>query len=98
MTIPSIRDVNVKGKRVLVRVDFNVSVTGDSEIANDNRIREAVPTIQYLIRQKATVVLLSHLGRPKGGPDPALSLSCVAKRLGELLKRDITFVDNYIEP
>lgn len=98
MHIPTIDKMSVAGKRVLMRVDFNVSVTGDSKIANDNRIREAIPTIQHLVRQKATVILLSHLGRPKGWSDPALSLACVAKRLEELLNHDVLFVDNYLEP
>jgi phosphoglycerate kinase len=80
----SVRDAEVAGRRVLVRVDFNVPLDG-GEVADDMRIRAALPTIELLRERGAALVLAAHLGRPKGKPDPALSMAPVAKRLGELL-------------
>ncbi len=96
MELPSITDIDVHKKRVIVRVDFNVSLTAENEIANDTRIREAIPTIELLISKGATVVLLSHLGRPKGEIHPNLSLECVSKRLSALLKKDVVFFREYV--
>ena len=85
MNKKSIRDVDLGGKRALVRVDFNVPLDDKQAITDDTRIRAAVPTIQYLLEQGASVVLMSHLGRPKKGPSDDLRLDPVARRLEELL-------------
>ncbi|HEY8424891.1 MAG TPA: phosphoglycerate kinase [Limnochordales bacterium] len=81
----SVEAIDVQGKRVLVRVDFNVPMDDQGRITDDKRIRASLPTIQYLLRHGARVVLMSHLGRPKGKPDPRYSLRPVAQRLEELL-------------
>ena len=85
----TIEDVDVAGKRVLVRVDFNVPQDETGRITDDRRIRAALPTIQYLMAHQARVVLASHLGRPKGGPEPKYSLQPVAARLSELLGQPV---------
>jgi len=84
----SMRNMDVAGKTVLVRVDFNCPLK-DGEVADDNRIQAALPTIKYLVEKDAKLVLMSHLGRPKGEPDPKLSLAPVAKKLGEILGREV---------
>jgi len=85
----TIEDINVSGKRVLVRCDFNVPLK-DGVITDENRLKGAIPTIDYLVKNGAKVILCSHLGKAKG-PDPALSLLPVAKRLSELLGREVIF-------
>ena len=87
----TIEDVPVKGKRVLVRCDFNVPMDENKNITDDTRIRTALPTIQYLVDNEAKVILISHLGRPKGEPNKKYSLEPVAKRLAELLQKDVIF-------
>ena len=94
----TVRDVDVRGKHVLVRVDFNVPLDDAGHITDDTRIRAALPTIQYLLDQGAAVVLMSHLGRPKGKPDPKYSLRPVAARLGELLGRPIEMASDCAGP
>jgi phosphoglycerate kinase len=91
----SIRDFAVGGKRVFMRVDFNVPLKGGT-ITDDTRITSSLPTIKHALDHGATVVLASHLGRPKGKPAPEFSLKPVAARLGELLKRQVTFADDCI--
>jgi phosphoglycerate kinase len=91
----SIRDLDLAGKRVFVRVDFNVPVK-DGRIGDDTRIRASLPTIEYALAKGATVVLASHLGRPKGKPNPALSLRPVADHLAALLKRPVVFAEDCV--
>lgn len=92
--IKSLRDVEIKDKRVMIRVDFNVPMDEEGEITDDTRIREAIPTINYCIDNEASsIILVSHLGRPKG-KDPEFSLKFVLKRVERLLSRDVVFVDN----
>lgn len=86
----SVDDINVKGKRVLVRCDFNVPLQ-EGRITDENRLVAALPTIQKLIKDGGKVILCSHLGKPKGEPKPELSLAPVAKRLAELLGRPVEF-------
>jgi len=93
----SIRDLDLKGKRVFMRVDFNVPLApGGQEITSDKRIRAALPTIQYALEQGAALVLASHLGRPKGKPNPEMSLKPVAQRLSELLGRPVAMAPDCV--
>ncbi|WPX07554.1 triose-phosphate isomerase [Anaerocellum danielii] len=92
----TIRDIDVSGKRVLVRVDFNVPQDENGNITDDRRIREALPTIKYLIDHNAKVILVSHLGRPKGKFDPKYSMAPVAKRLSELLGKEVVLAKDVI--
>lgn len=87
----TVEDINVKGKRVLVRVDFNVPMK-DGVITNDNRIQAALPTINKLVKDGGKVILCSHLGKPKNGPEAKFSLKAAADRLGELVDTKVTFV------
>ena len=92
----TIEELNLKGKRVLIRVDFNVPLDDNLNITDDRRIREALPTINFAIDEGARVILCSHLGRPKGKPDLRFSLSPVVKRLMRLLDKEVGFVPDCI--
>lgn len=96
MNKKTVEDLEVSGKRVLVRCDFNVPQDENGEITDDRRIREALKTIQYLLAHNAKVILTSHLGRPKGEFNPKYSLKPVAKRLSELLGQDVKMADDVI--
>jgi len=97
MNKKTIKDVDVTGKRVLIRVDFNVPLDND-QVTDDRRIRAALPTLQYLLDHGASLVLMSHLGRPKDAPDPKFSMGPVAARLSELLGRPVQKLDDCVGP
>ena len=93
----SVKDAEVQGKKVLLRCDFNVPLDKKTgEITSDKRIVAALPTIQYLLENGAAVIACSHLGKPKGEWKPELSLTPVAKRLSELLGKDVIFAKDII--
>ena len=92
-TIETLGDL--RGKRVLVRSDFNVPLDGET-ITDDGRIRAALPTLQALVDQGARVIVMAHLGRPKGAPDPKYSLAPVARRLGELLGAEVALAGDLV--
>ena len=102
MSYLSIRDLDLRGKRVFIRVDFNVPLQkgerGDMEITSDKRIRASIPTIQYALDHGAGVILASHLGRPKGKPNPEMSLKPAAARLSELLGRPVQMAPDCVGP
>src|SRR5207302_1637794 len=97
MTKLTINDLDLKGKRVFIRVDFNVPLK-DAIVTDDTRIRETLPTLRLAIQKGARLVLASHLGRPKGGPDPKYSLRPAAKKLEELLGRPVAFGKDCVGP
>jgi phosphoglycerate kinase len=94
----SVRNLDLKGKRVFVRVDFNVPMSESGAITDDTRIRQTLPTIEYCIGEGARLILASHLGRPKGKPHPKMSLAPVAKHLGDLLRRPVLFAPDCVGP
>ena len=93
MAIRSVKDLPAEGKRVFLRVDFNVPLTPARGVADDSRIRASLPTIQHLLERGSRLVVASHLGRPKGAPDPAYSLEPVGARLAELLGMEVLLTD-----
>src|SRR5437016_13090840 len=98
----SIRDLDLQGKRVFIRVDFNVPLErndqGAMEITSDKRIKASLPTIQHALDHGAGVILASHLGRPKGKPNSEMSLTPVAARLEQLLKRQVKMAPDCMGP
>ena len=89
----TVKDIIVKDKKVIVRCDFNVPMI-DGAITDDTRIKAALPTIEYLIAEGAKVILMSHMGRPKGEPKMEFTLAPVAERLSQYLKKDVKFVSS----
>ncbi|MDD5084871.1 MAG: phosphoglycerate kinase [Candidatus Omnitrophica bacterium] len=96
MNKQTIKDVDIKGKRLLIRADFNVPLDKNGEITDDTRIVETLPTIRYAIKQGAKIILMSHLGRPKGGPDPAFSLKPVAAYLTKALNKNVELLPDCV--
>ena len=94
----TIRDVDIRGKRLVIRTDFNVPLDSQGRITDDTRIRETLPTLQYALKRQAKLVLVSHLGRPDGKRNPTYSLKPVAGRLSGLLKVPVEFLDDCIGP
>lgn len=92
----SVRDLPIKGKKILLRVDFNVPLDENQNITDDTRIRESLPTIKYILDNGGIPIIASHLGRPKGKFDPKQSLKPAAKRLGELLNREVKFAPDCV--
>src|SRR5215475_13728362 len=97
MSKKTVNRIDVKGKRVLMRADFNVPLES-AKITDDRRIVQALPTIKNIIDRGGRLILISHLGRPKGGPEPKYSLKPVAQRLGELLGKPVKFAGDCIGP
>jgi phosphoglycerate kinase len=97
MNKKTVKDIDLKGKRVLMRVDFNVPMQA-GKVTDDKRIKASLPTIQYVLEQGASVMLMSHLGRPKGGPDPEFSLKPVAEVLAGLLGKPVQMAPDCVGP
>ncbi len=93
----TVKDIDLKGKRVLMRVDFNVPMA-DGKVTDDKRIKAALPTIQYVLDQGASLMLMSHLGRPKGGPEPEFSLKAASEALAALLGRPVQMAPDCVGP
>src|SRR5262249_9364044 len=95
-----VRDIDVTGRKVLVRVDFNVPQAADGAISDDRRIRSALPTLRSILERGGSLILVSHLGRPTGDPtaDALFRLDPVAKRLAELINRSVVKVDDTVGP
>ncbi|HUH97968.1 MAG TPA: phosphoglycerate kinase [Anaerolineales bacterium] len=97
MNKKTVKDIDLKGKRVLMRVDFNVPMQ-DGKVTDDKRIKASLPTIQYVLDQGASLILMSHLGRPKGGPDPEFSLRAASQVLASLLGRPVKMAPDCVGP
>ncbi len=97
MNKKTVKDIDIKGKRVLMRVDFNVPMA-DGKVTDDKRIKAAMPTIQYVLDQGASLILMSHLGRPKGGSDPEFSLRAASEALASLLDRPVQMASDCVGP
>lgn len=95
-TKKTIRDIDLEGKKVLVRADYNIPIDDDGKLGDDYRIQQSLPTIKFLLEKNCKIIICSHLGRPKGPDDKTTSLEPVAKRLGELLERSVEFAHDCI--
>jgi len=98
MAFRSIDQVDIAGKRVFLRVDFNVPLDKSGNIGDDTRVQAVLPTLKYALSEKARIILASHLGRPKGKPEPEFSLAPVARRLSDLLKKEVPLAPDCIGP
>lgn len=98
MNKKTIRDLDVKGKRVFVRVDYNVPMDKAGNITDDTRISATLPTLTYLLAQGASLILGAHFGRPKNGPSPEFSLAPVAAHLSSLLGKEVKFASDCVGP
>jgi len=96
LSLSSLDKTHLEGKKVLVRVDFNVPLNEDGQITDDTRIRAAIPTIEYLINHSAKVILAAHFGRPKGQVNEKMRLTPVAARLSELLEKNVALTNSCI--
>ena len=96
MAKKTVADIDVKGKKVLMRCDFNVPLDDDGNITNDGRITKAMPTVKHVLDNGGSVILMSHLGRPDGQRNDKMSMAPVAKRIGEILSKDVVFADDCI--
>src|SRR5688572_25030161 len=96
MAIRSIAELPLEGKRVLMRVDFNVPLTKSGEVSDDSRIKAALPSIEHALAHRARLVIMSHLGRPDGKRDPKYSLEPAGARLSELLDQDVVLADDCV--
>ena len=96
LSLSSLDKTHLEGKKVLVRVDFNVPLNEDGQITDDTRIRAAIPTIEYLINHSAKVILAAHFGRPKGKVNEKMRLTPVAVRLSELLEKNVSLTKSCI--
>ncbi|NUQ85902.1 MAG: phosphoglycerate kinase [Anaerolineales bacterium] len=97
MNKKTVKDIDIRNKRVLMRVDFNVPMA-DDKVTDDKRIRASLPTIQYVLDQDASLILMSHLGRPKGGSDPTFSLRAAAEALSTLINRPVKMAPDCVGP
>lgn len=93
----SLQDLDIQGKKVLMRVDFNVPLHPDGSISDDTRIRLTLPSIEYVLNQGGALILMSHFGRPKGIPNPAFSLKPCAERLSQLLRKEVRLIATYAQ-
>ncbi len=98
MALRSIDQIDIAGKRLFLRVDFNVPLDKSGNVSDDTRIQAVLPTLKYALSKKARILLASHLGRPKGKPEPEFSLAPVARRLGDLLKKEVPLAPDCIGP
>ena len=92
----SIENISLAGEKVLLRVDFNVPLNAEFEITDDSRMRAAIPTIEKILKDGGSVIIMSHLGRPKDGPEDKFSLKHIVKHLSELLNTDVQFANDCI--
>ncbi|HDH63098.1 MAG TPA: phosphoglycerate kinase, partial [Firmicutes bacterium] len=96
MQLKTLKEVSLKGKRILYRVDYNVPLTDDGRVRDDTRIRATIPTLNYLLEKGGRVIVISHLGRPKGRRLPSFSLKPISEKLSEIIGKEVKFIDDCI--